>query len=258
MHGSRLGLIELNHPKMVGVCLTLPDSRKSQLPSLFRRLEHDPTRERLAYRKWSSGDPEGCRKDFEALGDRLCLVADRVPAGAVESLLLDLLQRLNQHVNHSPKDRGRFHATRATLIEAFCSCESLEQASAAFNRALQQMIDSDSSRPKPNLLIEGAKAEIDLHYMERISLSSIANQLHVSASYLSRLFRRETGETLTMYVQRVRIRHARELLAGEPQRRLSEIAYQVGYRNYRDFYRNFVKHESASPRDVRRTLNRAG
>jgi AraC-like DNA-binding protein len=35
---------------------------------------------------------------------------------------------------------------------------------------------------------------------------------------------------------------------------LSEIAYRVGYQNYRDFYRNFVKHVGSSPRDVRRRI----
>ena len=38
--------------------------------------------------------------------------------------------------------------------------------------------------------------------------------------------------------------------------RISEIAYLVGYQNYRDFYRNFVKYEKASPREVQRQLRR--
>ena len=63
--------------------------------------------------------------------------------------------------------------------------------------------------------------------------------------------------TLTSYIQRVRINHARRLLA-EGGESISEIAYRVGYRNYRDFYRNFVKHENASPRAVRERLSRAG
>ena len=79
--------------------------------------------------------------------------------------------------------------------------------------------------------------------------------LHVSPNYLSRLFRRETGLTLTAFVHRVRLDHAVALL-GESNRSISEIAYRVGYQNYRDFYRNFVKVEQASPREVRRRLTR--
>ena len=44
------------------------------------------------------------------------------------------------------------------------------------------------------------------------------------------------------------------LLLCHGETRLSEIAYRVGYQNYRDFYRNFVKYESSAPRAVRRRL----
>jgi AraC-like DNA-binding protein len=63
--------------------------------------------------------------------------------------------------------------------------------------------------------------------------------------------------TLTSYIQRVRIGHARRLLA-DGRESISEIAYRVGYRNYRDFYRNFVKQENASPREVRARLSETG
>ena len=54
----------------------------------------------------------------------------------------------------------------------------------------------------------------------------------------------------------MRLDHARLLLA-IGGRSISEIAYLVGYQNYRDFYRNFVKYERASPRQARRKLSGA-
>jgi AraC-like DNA-binding protein len=102
-------------------------------------------------------------------------------------------------------------------------------------------------------LVERAKSVIDANYHRRISLSLIADRLHVSSNYLSRMFRRELGIPLTNYVHRVRLEHALLLLAeGGPS--ISEIAYRVGYQNYRDFYRNFVKYEKRSPRQARRRL----
>jgi AraC-like DNA-binding protein len=46
------------------------------------------------------------------------------------------------------------------------------------------------------------------------------------------------------------------LLLAVGGRSISEIAYLVGYQNYRDFYRNFVKYERASPRQARRSIHR--
>jgi two-component system response regulator YesN len=59
--------------------------------------------------------------------------------------------------------------------------------------------------------------------------------------------------TLTAYVHRVRLEHARMLLAAGDHT-ISEIAYLVGYQTYRDFYRNFVKYEQSSPRQARKRL----
>ena len=103
-------------------------------------------------------------------------------------------------------------------------------------------------------LIHRAQRHIDEQYASRIPLASIAKLLNVSPNYLSRLFRQECGMTLTAYVQRVRLEHARRLLV-EGRQSISEIAYRVGYQTYRDFYRNFVKYEQASPRQLRRRLS---
>ena len=106
-------------------------------------------------------------------------------------------------------------------------------------------------------LAERPRAFIDGNYHRRVSLSEVAESLAVSPSYLSRVFRRETGMTLTAYVQRARIDRSLVLLA-QGVKNLSEIAYQVGYQNYRDFYRNFVKQENEPPRKVRARLRRRG
>lgn len=101
--------------------------------------------------------------------------------------------------------------------------------------------------------VRGAIAHVRSHYARRIPLAALAAELHVSPSHLSRLFRRETGTTLTAFVQQVRLEHARRLLERDDAT-LAEIAYRVGFQNYRDFYRNWVKREKASPRAVRRRL----
>ena len=46
-------------------------------------------------------------------------------------------------------------------------------------------------------------------------------------------------------------------LLAEEGRSCAEIAYEVGYQNYRDFYRNLVKYERVSPRRLRQRLRDA-
>ena len=90
-------------------------------------------------------------------------------------------------------------------------------------------------------------------YCEPLCLDRLSRQIGFSRSYLCRLFKRETGTTLTSYIHGVRLGHALVLLAAGG-RSISEIAYLVGYQNYRDFYRNFVKIKKASPRQFQRRL----
>ena len=69
-------------------------------------------------------------------------------------------------------------------------------------------------------LVEKARTYIEENYHQRIFLSSVAAKLHISPNYLSRLFRRETGVTLTSYIQQRRMEHAM-LLLGEGGRSIS-------------------------------------
>ena len=92
-----------------------------------------------------------------------------------------------------------------------------------------------------------ARAYLDRHFTRRISLSELARAIHLSPNYLSSIFRKEMGVTVTQYLRQRRMRLAEQLLM-EGRHTISEVAYQVGYQNYRDFHRNFVREGNRSPR----------
>lgn len=92
---------------------------------------------------------------------------------------------------------------------------------------------------------------IHSHYMEQITLEQLANMEHISTSYLSRQFKRQTGMTVITYVNQLRIEAARHLLIGS-QMRVNEIAYQVGFESPKYFYRMFKALTGESPAAFRR------
>lgn len=79
---------------------------------------------------------------------------------------------------------------------------------------------------------------IALHYAEPITLERLADLEHISKSYLSRQFKRQTGQTVIRYINNQRIEAAKRLLMGSTQS-VSEIAYQVGFESPKYFYRAF-------------------
>jgi len=100
-----------------------------------------------------------------------------------------------------------------------------------------------------------AKHYIDRNYMnEDVSLRKVASAVGLSPSYLSALFKKESGENLSEYLTRVRIHHSKELLCCT-SKLISEIAYDVGYRDYRYFSQIFKKHTGLTPRQFQSMAN---
>lgn len=225
-------------------------------PELYRRIGYDVEVEAEALECLSRLDRAGCLRALTRLAEGLDLSAAAGREGPVAHLLLDVLQRVNRRLPHRADEGNACEANRLALIHEFARCRSADGARRRFIAALGKLLGGEAATgSRSRALVDQAVRYIEQNYAKRISLSSIARHLHVSSGYLSRLFRRHTGTTVTALLHRVRQRNARALLADD-RRSLSEIAYRVGYRNYRDFYRNFVKRERASPRQVRRRLSR--
>lgn len=87
---------------------------------------------------------------------------------------------------------------------------------------------------------------IDKHYMEEIHLGDLALVAHLSPSYLSAKFKKETGTSFTQYLVRYRMNKAKDLLqSGDLLCR--EAAQSVGYTDYTQFSKMFKKYIGTSP-----------
>jgi len=225
------------------------DPSENDFP-LLDRLGFDSALEAEGLRLLADLDLPGCRDAYARLVHRLRLRGLGSRRREVVLLLLDVLQRAEARI-HGDGGEAYLEA-RVALLQEFGSLEDPDAARVAFLPCLDRLLLAlPVPCQAPPSLVQRAKTLIEESYRERLSLSSVAGRLHVSPAHLSRVFRQHTGSTLTEFVHHTRLQHARRLL-GEGGRTICEIAYLVGYQNYRDFYRNFTKHESASPGEVRR------
>ncbi|MBR6107990.1 MAG: helix-turn-helix domain-containing protein [Oscillospiraceae bacterium] len=107
-----------------------------------------------------------------------------------------------------------------------------------------------------NNIVAKAKAFICENYMhDDLSLPQIADAVGLSPSYLSAVFKREAKQNLSDYLTKVRIQHAKELLCCSA-RMIYEVAYEVGFRDYRYFSQIFKKHTGKTPREFQTAANR--
>jgi two-component system response regulator YesN len=84
-----------------------------------------------------------------------------------------------------------------------------------------------------------------------LSLTALADYVHLSPSYLSRLYRRITGVALTDYINEVRLEKAMALL-DDRRMKVRKVAETVGYQSSLSFIRFFKKHMHLTPQMYRR------
>ncbi|WP_432667134.1 AraC family transcriptional regulator [Wukongibacter baidiensis] len=86
---------------------------------------------------------------------------------------------------------------------------------------------------------------INTHLHESIPLSDIAEEMHYSVVYMSRLFKQYTGTTIQKYIIARRINEAKRLLkSGET---VTSVCHQVGFNDYSHFIRTFKKMVGVPP-----------
>ena len=132
------------------------------------------------------------------------------------------------------------------MIEGFIRV--LWQAIYSLNPVLRQM---GQQPEKTAALVQEAMAYIHEHYTEDVQLAEMADALHVSRSYLCRIFRQMTGVPPFVYLNKYRIMKSCELLASTDAP-VGEIAGRCGFNTISYFNREFARFVKITPLKYRK------
>ena len=114
----------------------------------------------------------------------------------------------------------------------------------------QIMVRTANAEPP---MITRAKQFIEEHHTEDLSLGLVSKAVNTSTFYFCKMFKKATGINFTDYLSRIRIEKAKNLLLN-PNLRISEIAYEVGFQSLTHFNRIFKKLAGQSPTEYRTHL----
>jgi signal transduction histidine kinase/DNA-binding LacI/PurR family transcriptional regulator/AraC-like DNA-binding protein len=116
---------------------------------------------------------------------------------------------------------------------------------------IQRVLTAAAALPQPtSMLVKQAAAFIQQNYTRSFSLEELSETIGVSKSYLSRIFKTDTGISLWDYLNRYRIQKAKELLLLTDES-ITAIAAEVGYDDVGYFGRVFREIAGCSPRAFR-------
>ncbi|MDF2656588.1 MAG: DNA-binding response regulator [Bacillota bacterium] len=101
-----------------------------------------------------------------------------------------------------------------------------------------------------NRAISQAVLYIKNHFHQPISLSQVAAEVHLNATYLSYLFKQETGVNFSEYLTECRMNKVKKLLV-ESDGAIKECAAAAGFQDYRNFCKLFKKELGLRPAEYR-------
>ncbi len=98
--------------------------------------------------------------------------------------------------------------------------------------------------------IEEVKQYIYDHYGEEIGVEYLADMVFMAPSYLSCIFKKETGQNLSKFIKSYRMEQAREMLKTTPKK-INTISNEVGYPNVSYFCQSFREYFGITPQKFR-------
>lgn len=137
-------------------------------------------------------------------------------------------------------------------IQKIDSCKDIAQIIKFRDHAVEEMAEHVNKKKlrKTSSYVERCQDYVEKHYREKIYLSDIAQTLGLSETYLSRLFKRETGERLQDYIVGVRVEHAANLLKYSEES-ISKIAEYVNFPSQSYMGKVFKERYQMSPKQYR-------
>lgn len=203
-----------------------------------------------------SRDREAAYRSLEAFRSKL--ERDLASFHMVKTFYLQLVVAVVRLAQEYDEDMSRVFQG-GNPYEKFLAMESVPQIHDWFAERLLEPILSfmeSVKRRKTDLLIKQTVELIRAKYKTDLSLQVAADEVGISPSYLSQLFKDELGETFIEYVTRFRVEQAKRLLLSTDLT-LQRIAEEIGYTSVQQLFRVFKKKLGMTPGEYREKRGRS-
>lgn len=160
--------------------------------------------------------------------------------------LINTIGHLGFEVNTLNQDKIRCFRTidRAIYFEEIVTLmeQVFEKTAILINNQIEQ---------RNSIILNKIIQYVEQHYSEEITLSEIADNIHINYYYLSAYFKSQTSENLTAYINKVRVEKAKILLK-DGNLSIAEVSSLVGFSEHNYFSKVFKKYALMTPTSYRR------
>lgn len=178
---------------------------------------------------------------------------NHVPQESIEKICIYVLRLLE--FSDQTYERGSLEVLQNRMLkEISISCseeevvESLVRIFSKMGKKEERTVETDE--------VEKIKAYIDEHYLTLESMEKVAAEFGYNYTYLSRMFKQKTGETMSRYILNKKIELAKDMLENKPELKVTEVSDLCGYGDYRYFTRIFKKMVGVSPSEYKEQIGK--
>lgn len=131
-------------------------------------------------------------------------------------------------------------------MNSYSSPDALREAM----RFMMQKVQELSTGQAPRNDVEKAKSYILDNIADAITVKDVADHVGLSAEYFTKLFKKETGQSIKEYITLMKVEAAKNMLA-HSNISVGMVALELGYSNFSHFSQVFRKYENVTPSEYR-------
>lgn len=211
-----------------------------------------------------TGDFEKAKQTLdEVIGRNVNRPAVSLPL--VRCLMLDLAGTMMKTVSEIGELEEHALLKNALRIEQLASCETIQDMQQQMTELLSLACQYTAGKRQQKLLQSRQRALEELvaniqtyigeHYTDpNLNISTIGHHFDMKPTYLSKLFKDQTGEGMLDAINKVRIASAKRLME-ERQHNVNEVAGSVGFNDVTAFIRTYKKYEGITPGKYKESLD---
>ncbi len=202
----------------------------------------------------AGGDKEGAQKLLDELLGHIFYYS-AFDLDQIKARTLELIAVLSRAAIDAGADMSEIFRFSTSFIQGIGRFNSIDEISIWLKGAMQRFIAStfDYVRIRHSDIVYKVMEYTRSNYSNKLSLDDLARHVFLSRSYLSTVFKGETGMGISAYINKVRIDKSNALLAGT-RLSISEIAQMCGFEDQSYFTRVYRKQTGMSPKKYRDSL----
>lgn len=246
---SRAGGFVYEQEKMLNTIYTIRDRQMEDETAI----NYPITYEKQLHDLICSRDKGGAQELLnELLGHVYC--ASDFNLETIKTRVVELVVLLSRATIDAGADIQEIFLFNTNYIHEIEQFTSLEELSVWLTGIMHRFINYsfDFTQVKHSDVVHKVMDYVKTNYSKKITLDDIAHHVYLSRSYLSSIFKDETGDSLFAYINRVRVDKSKMLLLDSAVN-LVDVASLCGFDDQSYFTKVFKKATGVSPKKYRDT-----